>query len=166
VELRPTTIADAAGVSAWERHPENAPYVEAWPAERHCAALDDPDVRHFIIEASGVPAGFLILAGITDRSSVLELRRIVVADKGRGIGSAALIQALRLAFREFGATQVWLDFVEHNSRARRLYSNHGFRVDTSARATAEINGARERLVKMTLSRTEFAAAGSDASAPS
>ena len=117
--------------------------------------MEDADFRHLVIEAGGVPVGFVILAGITSRSFVIELRRMLVADKGRGIGSAALTCSLHLAFHDLGAQEVWLDFVDHNSRAHHLYAKHGFRVDASSRATAEINGTQARLVKMTLSRPEF-----------
>ncbi len=152
VSLRPTTAADLTVVTKWERHPDNAAYVEVWPYGRHLAALSDPAMKHFVVECDGTPVGFVILAGVAGARPVVEFRRIVVAEKGRGIGQAAVAHVVRYAFDELDAREVWLDFAVRNSRAAHVYEKCGFRVDPNADLWAEIDGRRTRLVKMTLPR--------------
>lgn len=152
VTLRPTEAHDVPAVSAWERHPDNSAFVEVWPSERHRTALTDPGMVHMMVETEGDPVGFVILAGLGGVRPVVEFRRIVVADKGRGIGQAAVAQVLRYAFEDLEAAEVWLDFAVHNARAAHVYSKCGFRIDSSAELWAEIDGKRTRLVKMTMAR--------------
>lgn len=152
VTLRPTTAEDLQAVSAWEAHPDSAAFVEVWPSDRHRATSSDPRFRHLVIECGDRPVGFVILAGVTGTRPVVELRRIVVADKGLGIGQAAVDRVLGYAFGELEASEVWLDFAVHNSRAAHVYSKCGFEVDPAADLWATIDGKRTRLVKMSLSR--------------
>jgi RimJ/RimL family protein N-acetyltransferase len=152
VTLRPTEAHDLPAVTAWERHPDNSAFVEVWPSERHQAALTDPAMVHMMVETEGDPVGFVILAGLGSARPVVEFRRIVVADKGRGVGQAAVARVVRYAFEDLEAAEVWLDFAVHNTRAAHVYSKCGFRIDPSADMWAEIDGKRTRLVKMTTTR--------------
>jgi len=155
VRLRPTGGDDIPMVCAWERDPENAQFVQTWPEELHRASLTDPTQRHLVIEAGGRAVGFAILAGIDGVTPAVEFRRVVVAEKGRGIGQAAVALVVRYSFAELGARELWLDFVEHNARARCIYEKHGFRVDPQAELRAEVLGRQTRLIKMILSRADF-----------
>lgn len=155
VTLRATSNDDVPVVQAWERHPENAAFVQVWSKDRHRRALTDPTQRHLILETGDRAVGFVILAGIGGAGSVVEFRRIVVVEKGRGIGKAAVARVLEYAFDELDASEVWLDFVEHNTRARHVYEKYGFRADPTARLSTEIDGERVPLVKMTLPRAVF-----------
>jgi diamine N-acetyltransferase len=155
IRLRPTAVEDVPTVIAWERDPENAAFVVAWPEYSHRGALQDPTFRHFMIEVGERSVGFLILAGIADAVPVVEFRRIVVAEKGRGIGRTAVAETVRYAFEGLDASAIWLDFVHDNTRARRVYESLGFRVDPDARLSAVINGERKQLVKMTLERAAW-----------
>ena len=153
VTLCPTEAHDLPLVTAWERHPDNSAFVEVWPSERHRTALADPEMVHMMVETEGDPVGFVILAGLGGARPVVEFRRIVVADKGHGIGQAAVARVVRYAFDELEAAEVWLDFAVHNARAAHVYSKCGFRIDSSAELWAKIDGKRTRLVKMTTTRT-------------
>lgn len=150
VDLRPTTTGDLPAVLSWERHRDNASYVQAWPEERHRAALTDPSRRHFMIEADGRSVGYVILCGVEGAKPAVELLRIVVAEKGRGFGRAAVDRVVRHAFGRLRAREVWLDVVAHNHRARHVYESCGFAVDPSADLQVEIRGVSTPLVKMTL----------------
>jgi RimJ/RimL family protein N-acetyltransferase len=142
-------------VCAWERDPENAQFVQVWPEELHRAALIDPTQRHLVIEAGGRAVGFVILAGLDGVNPVVEFRRVVVAEKGRGIGQATVALVVQYSFTELGAREVWLDFVEHNARARYIYEKLGFRVDPQAEIWVAVLGRQTRLIKMILSRADF-----------
>lgn len=140
----------------WEKHPENAAFVEVWPEARHRAALADASIRYFVIETGGRGIGFVILAGVEGNRPSVEFRRIVVAEKGRGFGTAAVRAVVRHCFETLGAEEVWLDFVEHNTRARHVYTACGFRETPGPRRWAKIAGRRTPLVVMGLSREAFA----------
>lgn len=155
VRLRPTRADDLPTVVDWERRPENAAFVVVWSPDRHRAALTDPTCRHLVIEGGGRPVGYVILSDVAGRQPVVEFRRIVVADKGRGFGKAAVAAVLEHAFEDLDASQVWLDFVAHNDRAARVYAKAGFRIDPTADAWAIIDGERTRLVKMSIERKDW-----------
>jgi RimJ/RimL family protein N-acetyltransferase len=56
----------------------------------------------------------------------VQWRRLVVVDKGRGVGRAAVRLVKQAAFERFGAHRLWLDVMEHNHRAQALYESEGF----------------------------------------
>ena len=152
ISFRPTATADLDAVTAWERHPDTVAYVVVWPRDRHLIALRHPTMRQLIVACGGRSVGFVILAGVDGPRPVVELRRIVIAEKGRGIGQAAVALVTRYAFDELDAAEVWLDVAAYNSRAAHVYAKCGFRIDSTADLWGEIAGRRTRLVKMTLSR--------------
>jgi diamine N-acetyltransferase len=126
VTTRSSTLDDLAFVMAAERAPDNAPFVLQWPRERHVEAMTDPSYAHWIIENGGRPAGYLILMDLFNPHGSLQFRRLVVTEKGRGIGRAAVRLAKAAAFDRFGAHRLWLDVMEHNPRAQALYASEGF----------------------------------------
>lgn len=127
VRLRPTTADDLEWVLAAERHEENRDFVGQWGVEQHVAALNDPDIRHLVVELpAGEAVGYTILRGLSGPHDSIVLQRLLITDKGRGYGRAALGAIKRLAFEELGAHRLWLDVMEHNHRARRLYESEGF----------------------------------------
>jgi diamine N-acetyltransferase len=131
VRLRPTTPADLGWVLAAEHHPDNAPFVTQWTRDQHGAALDDPDTRHLVIEraADGRAVGYVILAGLLGRGDGIELRRIVVTEKGRGHGRATLRLIKRMALVDLHAHRLWLDVRTNNPKAKHLYEEEGFVIE-------------------------------------
>jgi diamine N-acetyltransferase len=130
VRVRPTTVADLEYVLTAEHAPENSVFVMPWTREQHGAALSDPDLMHRIVEdADGRTVGYVLLAGLASPHRSIELRRIVITEKGRGHGRAALRALQGLAFTELGAHRFWLDVKDHNTRARALYAEEGFVVE-------------------------------------
>jgi RimJ/RimL family protein N-acetyltransferase len=117
--------------------------------------VTDAGQRHLVIEVGGRPVGYVILGGVEPPAASVELRRIVVAEKGRGVGRAAVARVARYAFRDLGAREVWLEVVADNHRARHVYRHCGFEVDPTANLSIEIQGVTRPLVKMTLSCDGF-----------
>jgi diamine N-acetyltransferase len=126
VSIRKSTVADLDFVIAAENAEENAPNVLQWSREQHIAALHSEDILHAIIEADGKSVGYAITAGLKDSNKAIELRRIVVVEKGRGYGRAAIQLFKKLAFEELKAHRLWLDVREYNIGARNLYKALGF----------------------------------------
>jgi RimJ/RimL family protein N-acetyltransferase len=126
VGVRPSTPEDLAFVLAAEHAPDNAPFILQWPRQKHLDAMSDPSYAHWIIEQAGRPAGYLILMDLWSPHESVQWRRLVVVDKGRGIGRAAVRLVKQAAFERFGAHRLWLDVMEHNQRAQALYQSEGF----------------------------------------
>ena len=126
ISIRKTTEADLDFVIAAENAEENSPHVLQWTREQHIAALYNDDILHAIIEAEGRAVGYAITAGLKDPNKAVELRRIVIVEKGRGFGRTAVQLFIKLAFEELKAHRLWLDVREYNSRARDLYKALGF----------------------------------------
>ena len=129
VSLRPTTPADLPFVLATESDPAVSRWINAWPAERHSEAICRQNEAHLTVIAENSPVGFVLLAGLESPDRIIELRRIAITARGRGIGSIALAQTLELAFTDFAARRVWLDVLPGNTRARAVYERYGLAED-------------------------------------
>ncbi len=68
----------------------------------------------------------MILLGVDNPDRSLEFKRLVIADKGRGLGKQVIKRVKQIVFDEYGAHRLWLEVMEHNERARRLYEAEGF----------------------------------------
>jgi RimJ/RimL family protein N-acetyltransferase len=128
LRLVPTTQADIAHVVAAEADDDTSPFILPWSAERHKTALADPDCAHLAIRhaTTGDWLGFVLLFGLASPHHAIELRRVVCARKGAGIGRAAVRAVVALAFGELAAHRLWLDVKTTNTRARHLYTTEGF----------------------------------------
>jgi len=128
MRLRPTLEADLDFVLAAEQAPDNAEYINQWSRDRHRQACQHADERHWIVELPDAPyrGGYVILQHVQDANQCLHLKRIVITEKGKGLGRATLEQVLHTAFLNFDAHRVWLDVLDKNHRARSLYRSVGF----------------------------------------
>jgi len=133
VRLRPTRPDDLDWVMAAEGHPENRPFVTRYTRALHEECLTHPDLGHLVIEslADGGMVGYVILAGLAAPRDAVELRRIVVTEKGRGYGRETLRLIAGLALDVLGTRRLWLDVRANNPRARRLYEEEGFRPEST-----------------------------------
>jgi RimJ/RimL family protein N-acetyltransferase len=148
VRLRDTVAADVDFVVGLEADPEAALFIEAWPAERHLAALRDPDVAHLVVVEDGEPVGFVILGGLLDPNGCIEIGRVVIGTPGRGLGRRAFELVLGRAFDDHGAHRVWLDVKADNARARHLYATLGFEEEGTMRDALRTADGYEALVLM------------------
>jgi diamine N-acetyltransferase len=157
MRLRAAGTADLDLVLAAEADPDAAPYIIRWSRERHAEALADPDQAQMIVEADDGPIGFVLLAGLAGGHRNVELRRIVIAPRGRGLGRRALALVLDHAFGTLGAHRVWLDVKVHNERARRAYAAAGFVDEGILRDALLTDGVFESLAVMSVIEQDWAA---------
>ena len=92
----------------------------------------DPDVRWHVAIFDGEPIAYAKLtplrAPVTDpQCGALELQQIYVLKpwQGKGVAEALMAWALESA-RESSAPELYLTVFDHNERAKRFYSRHGF----------------------------------------
>jgi len=161
--LRPTMISDLEFVVAVETDSANLPFITPWERTQHEGALRFPDSRHFIVEAA--PAferiGFVILQGCRNPHKSVELKRIVLQAKGRGLGRACVRELKRMAFRDLFAHRFWLDVKSLNERALALYRSEGFieegRLRESVRITSAGADGYDSLIVMSMLDREYQA---------
>ena len=158
VRLRPTMSSDIEFVLSLERDPANLPFITPWERTQHEAAIRFPDFRHFIIEggASFQAVGFAILIGCKSPNQSLELKRMVVQNKGAGFGRAALREVKKVAFDDLHAHRLWLDVKTANTRAKALYDSEGFVVEGVLREAVRTDAGFASLVVMSMLKPEFA----------
>lgn len=157
VRLRATTEDDLPFVLEAECHPANAPFVGQWPEGRHREAMASPRWLHGIA-TSGADArrvGYVILSGVGEPT--LELTRMVVTEKGRGLGRDLLRLLVRAAFGHLGAHRFWLDVMPHNQRAWKLYASEGFVEEGRLREAAWSEGRPVDLVVLSVLAREYEA---------
>jgi diamine N-acetyltransferase len=157
IELRRTTANDLPYVLSAERDDDNSCFIAVWPEEKHRAVLDDPNIEHLIIASkpNSHPIGFVILAGLQGEHRSIEFMRIVVTDKGKGYGRAAVRAIKRHAFDTLSAHRLWLDVKEHNTRARAVYEKEGFRYEGTLRECLQGPAGFESLVVMSVLEQEY-----------
>lgn len=126
--LTPSTPQDLPHILAAEAADDAAPFILPWPREQHLTAMADPDCAHWAIRQADTGAwlGFVMLFGLNSPHRAIELRRIVCAQKGAGLGRAALLAVMAQAFGPLNAHRLWLDVKTSNARAYHLYRAVGF----------------------------------------
>ena len=159
--LRPTRPEDLVYVTTLERDPANREHIGQWDDAEHLEAIARGRGReHWIIEQAGRPAGYLIAFDGTDRAAGIYVKRILVADKDRGTGTAALTAFLEQAFSRPGVEFVWLMVREANLRAQSVYEKLGFRrydppSAEAARWNATMDPAGEGVFRMRLEASAY-----------
>lgn len=159
-------LSDLEYVVAVEHDAANLPFITPWDRTQHEGAVRFPDFRHFIVEAA--PAfertGFVILQGCRSPHRSVELKRIVLQAKGRGLGRECVRVLKRMAFLDLHAHRFWLDVKALNERALALYRSEGFveegRLREAVRVAADGGGGADAadydsLVVMGLLDREF-----------
>lgn len=126
LRLRPSEATELEGFTRLEQDPETAAFILPTTLQQHQAQFDRDDIVYLTIECDGQTGGYFILALEADGASV-EFRRIVVANRGNGIGQRA-IPAMEAWCRErLGRRRIWLDVFDTNHRGRHVYEKLGYR---------------------------------------
>jgi RimJ/RimL family protein N-acetyltransferase len=156
--LRPANPGDIPLIVAMERLAEVRNFVGQWSEERHLRSLSSGDARYFVSNLeSGELQAYAILRGFEEASGSLELKRLVVATPGMGLGRRILKDLMRVVFEEFRAHRMYLDVYEDNLRARHLYESLGFVYEGVMREAGERGGDFISLHLMSLLNREYRA---------
>ena len=118
---------DIPALMAIERLPGYDALVGRWEEARHRAEMARPSVRYFALrEAGGGLAGFAIVLGLDDPDGKAHLKRIAVAEPGRGAGARLLAGLIDALYAETEINRLDLDVFVGNERAKRAYEKAGF----------------------------------------
>jgi len=159
ITLDRATADDLDFIVSCEGAEETAQFIIPWTRACHLTAMSDPDGMYLVIRAqnSDLKLGFVLLFGLTSIHRSIELRRIVVSQKGLGIGRAAIRAVKELAFNQLNAHRLWLDVKLKNTRARHLYTSEGFSEEGIIRECLLEENGFESLVLMSILGSEIEA---------
>ncbi len=167
VTLRPRTDDDldllfaiAADLDTWEERNPQAPRPltrEQFDARRAGAADDDgPGAAvSLVVDVDGIAVGGAslfdldLLARHAEAGITLERNA-----RGRGIGTAAVIQLVEFGFVRHNLRRIHLQAISSNIAAIRAYEKAGFVVEGRQRDHAWVRGAYEDIVRMGILRSD------------
>ena len=164
--LRPGATRDVDFILDQEARKEFQDFIVPSTRDEHARYLADPDYRYLIFEDDGgARRGYAMLRGLSSPHRGVELKRIVMAEPGRGHGKRAMRGLLRAVFEDEGAHRFWLMVFADNARARHVYRGLGFTEEGILRDVAIRGGAfRSAAVMSMLAGEYFAATGNGAPA--
>ncbi|BCP52827.1 GNAT family N-acetyltransferase [Kaistia sp. 32K] len=162
VEVVRARESDIPFLVATERRPGYEALVGRWEAEQHLQAMTEPRYAYFLARAvygngEAEPLGFALLRDwdAPERSTLL--KRIAVAEPGRGFGKALLNGVIDRVFTETRAHRLSLGLFPHNLRARRAYESVGFQAEGVSRGSAFIGGEHHDELVMAILRPDWLA---------
>lgn len=138
-----------------ERHPENKPYIWQWEHDLHLKTITDTDCKHLLIYLGDICSGYVILAGLKSKNKSLEIVRIVINEKGKGLGFQTLERLKKYTFEVLEFHRLWLDVREKNSRAKYLYEKCGFVVEGKIRDKVLVSGKYESVYLLSILEHEY-----------
>jgi len=155
----PATPDDIPALMAIERLPGYDRLVGRWEAEKHAAEMASPGTLYLALRRSGRLAGFAIILHLDDPNRRAHLKRIAVADPGRGDGGRLLRALIDHLFTKTGTNRLDLDVYPENERARSAYEKAGFTVEGVMREHIRTaDGGYRDVLLMSLLRREWLAA--------
>lgn len=136
IELRDLVADDEARLFEWRAEPEidrwmsDAAFADRSAHRRWFESLhDDPDVRGWMIQRGGRPAGLLTLTGLCSHHRRAAWNWFVgdAEARGRGVGRAAQVLGLERAFGELALHKVFAEVMADNDAALKTLGNIGFK---------------------------------------
>ena len=150
----------AADLNTWEERNPWAPAPltrERFDARLARAAQSDApeEAVSFVIDVDGTAAGAASLFAFDPFARHAEAGISLVPDaRGRGIGTAAILQLVEFGFVRRNLRRIHLQAIASNTGALRAYEKAGFVVEGRQRQHAWVRGAYEDIVLMGILRSE------------
>ncbi len=167
VVLRPRTDEDldvlfsiSADLDTWEeRNPWGpAPMTRDQYDRRlaRAAESDGPDDKvSFVVDVDGTAVGAASLFDFDSFARHAEAGISLVPEaRGRGIGTAAIVQLVEFGFVRRNLRRIHLQAIASNAGAIRAYEKAGFVMEGRQREHAWVRGAYEDIVLMGILRSE------------
>ena len=108
-----------------EQAPDTKQFVLPYSETEHTRNILSSTFVYLRILDAGELVGFFILVLDSEPNSV-EFRRVVVSDKGKGVGQSAITAMEQFCRTQLQRTRVWLDVFEYNNRGRHIYEKLGY----------------------------------------
>ncbi|MBP1850707.1 GNAT family N-acetyltransferase [Rhizobium halophytocola] len=149
---RRATLDDIPFILATERLPGYEKTVGRFDEAEHVAQVDHPDWLYLVAEGLGLG----IFQDIRHPDQNIQLRRFIVTEPSKGLGSLLLPAVLGHAFQHTDAHRIWLRLVDGNTAAVKLYAKCGFvREGIQRQAGVRPDGSRFDFIVMSVLRPEW-----------
>lgn len=157
ISLLTASPEDIPFLQELEQQSENSRFVIPYTPQHHLACIQNPDLQYLLIaeHASEKIVGFVLLAGLSQPDRTLEFRRIIISQKGRGLGRESISLIQHYCFEELGHHRLWLDVFEDNSRAIHLYESLGFVKEGLLREAIQTGNAVRSLLVYAMLAPEY-----------
>jgi RimJ/RimL family protein N-acetyltransferase len=166
VRLRKPEPKDVDALFVQKNDPENAALLggftlgythadlERWVVA-HASAKDE--ALYVIVDADDRALGHVGLYKIDHRIRSAEFAILLgdVASRGRGIGLACTKWALAFGFEELNLHRIYLEVLETNTRARKLYEKLGLSIEGRLRHAQYKRGAYVDVIVMSILEDEW-----------
>ena len=124
---------------------ETTEYIIPYSLTKHQNEFQKQNIIYLSIFYHKTLSGFFILNNEPESKSV-EFRRIVISNKGNGLGQSAIKEMHSYCKNSLNAESVWLDVFEHNSRGRHIYKKLGYeKFKTEPYEKSELHFYRKKL---------------------
>ena len=135
----------------------NSDFVFVWPKERHIEAIQSADEMHVSVvnSVSGKIVGYILLSGISGEDSVLEFRRMVMADRKKGYGRTSVRFVKEYCFEVLKYHRLWLDVYTDNEIAINRYRSEGFVQEGILRECKKSGDEYRSMVIMSMLEREY-----------
>ena len=125
VTVERAPVQDASLFAQLEQAPDTKQFVLPYSETEHARNILNSRFVYLRILDAGELVGFFILVLDSEPNSV-EFRRVVVSDKGKGVGQSAITAMEQFCRTQLQRTRVWLDVFEYNNRGRHIYEKLGY----------------------------------------
>jgi RimJ/RimL family protein N-acetyltransferase len=126
LRLRTANINDYDFINMAEQDEDCTPWVNNWPLHSRIEKFGDNNFYQTIIETcEGQSIGFIDFRDMLHETQV-ELKRIVITERGKGYGKEAMYLSQKFAFEVLNRDRLYLGTKVNNARAIHLYHTTGF----------------------------------------
>ncbi|KZN67452.1 GNAT family N-acetyltransferase [Pseudoalteromonas luteoviolacea] len=124
IELLQSHPQEVDAFVVMEQESSTLAHIIPYTKEAHLEAMSHEHIIYLSVYAEQKLAGFMILA--IDQKNSVEFRRIVIANKGAGVGQKVIALMETYCIENLKRTHVWLDVFEKNTRGIHIYTKLGY----------------------------------------
>jgi len=125
IKLQESTREDLKLFSNWENLDGIRKFICPYSMERHKEEFEKEEMIYLNINFNSNPVGFVLLKLEDDERSI-EFRRIVIAERGKGIGQNVLNEIENYCLNKLKRNRIWLDVFDFNKRGIHIYEKQGY----------------------------------------
>ena len=156
IKCKPTLLKNLNKIIQMEKDVTTIDFIIPYSLKQHAYSIQDKNQLHIsVYNEVAVLIGFVLLSGIEDKNNAIELRRIIVSEKGKGYGTKILEVIIEMSFVIYKCNRLWLDVFSSNKRALYMYTKHGFKEEGRLRECVKVKEGYKSLVIMSILKNEY-----------
>jgi len=125
IELKESNKDNLKLFPNWENLDGIREFIFPYSIERHIEEFEKDEMIYLNINYNSKAVGFVLLKLEDDEKSI-EFRRIVVVERGKGIGQRVLNEIEKYCVSKLKRNRIWLDVFSFNERGIHIYEKQGY----------------------------------------